>query len=73
VYATCSLLRDENDAQVARFLAEHPEFARVEPGPVLVRAGVPTGDLDCRDGALHLDPLHPAHPDGVFAAALVRA
>ncbi|HYR00974.1 MAG TPA: RsmB/NOP family class I SAM-dependent RNA methyltransferase, partial [Casimicrobiaceae bacterium] len=28
VYATCSVLDDENDAVVARFLAAHPAFAR---------------------------------------------
>ena len=27
VYSTCSMLKDENERQIARFLAEHPEFA----------------------------------------------
>ena len=25
-YMTCSLLDDENDSQISRFLSEHPEF-----------------------------------------------
>jgi len=30
VYATCSLLGDENEARVARFLETAPDFARAE-------------------------------------------
>jgi tRNA and rRNA cytosine-C5-methylases len=37
VYATCSILPQENEEQVARFLAEHPEYLleaeeRINPG-----------------------------------------
>lgn len=31
VYATCSLLDDENEAQVRKFLSEHPDFNLVSP------------------------------------------
>lgn len=31
VYATCSLLRDENEAQIEAFLGRHPDFAVVAP------------------------------------------
>ena len=31
VYATCSLLRDENEAQIDAFLTRHPDFAVVAP------------------------------------------
>ncbi len=30
VYATCSILRSENEAQVEKFLAEHPDFKLIE-------------------------------------------
>ena len=39
VYATCSLLRDENDRQAAAFLARHPEF-EAEPLPETIPASL---------------------------------
>lgn len=66
VYATCSLLSEENEAQVEAFLAGHPEF-RV----------VPVGDVapEITDSA-HGDylSLTPARhdTDGFFAAVMVR-
>jgi 16S rRNA (cytosine967-C5)-methyltransferase len=68
VYATCSLLPEENEEQVERFLGAHPEFSLVDAGAVLARAGV------AQPGRmLTLDPLHPAHPDGFFGAVLQRS
>jgi 16S rRNA (cytosine967-C5)-methyltransferase len=40
VYATCSLLREENDALVANFLATHPEFALLPAEEILARRHV---------------------------------
>jgi 16S rRNA (cytosine967-C5)-methyltransferase len=34
VYVTCSLLREENEDQVQRFLGSHPDFAAVPPADV---------------------------------------
>jgi 16S rRNA (cytosine967-C5)-methyltransferase len=66
VYATCSILPQENENRVAAFLATHPEF-RVTP---------------LHDVAPHLtDSAHPDHlsltparhaTDGFFAAVLHR-
>jgi len=68
VYATCSVLDDENDAVVARFLATHPAFARGNAAAELARAGIP---LDT--GAdLRLLP-HRHGCDGFFAAVLERS
>ena len=39
VYATCSLLRDENDRQIAAFLERHPDF-HLEPLPETVPAAL---------------------------------
>jgi 16S rRNA (cytosine967-C5)-methyltransferase len=37
-YVTCSLLDDENSAQVRRFLARHPQFSVVPPAEVVMRS-----------------------------------
>ena len=67
VYATCSVLPDENEAQVAAFLAEHPGFAAIDAAAELARAGVKldTGPM------LRLSP-HRHGCDGFFAAAVER-
>jgi 16S rRNA (cytosine967-C5)-methyltransferase len=66
VYATCSLLREENDAIVDAFLASHPDFVLTPASNVLARAGVQmAGDT------LRLLP-HRDHTDGFFAAVLDR-
>jgi 16S rRNA (cytosine967-C5)-methyltransferase len=67
VYATCSILPDENDAIVDGFLAAHPEFAPVPVDAELARAGIAldTGPM------LRLVP-HRHGCDGFFAAAMER-
>lgn len=68
VYATCSLLREENEAIVEAFLAANPGFSLLSAGEILAGQGIATG---C-DEYLRLDPL--THDtDGFFAALLVRA
>jgi 16S rRNA (cytosine967-C5)-methyltransferase len=66
VYSTCSLEPEENDAQVERFLAEHPEFS-LEPPPAGV---VPAEVLDA--GRLRVLPQRHG-TDGAFAARLRRS
>jgi 16S rRNA (cytosine967-C5)-methyltransferase len=65
IYATCSLESEENETQVSRFLAQHPEFHR-EPS-----TAVPP-ELLTADGDLSLFPPHHG-TDGAFAARLRRA
>ncbi|KAF7600327.1 MAG: SAM-dependent methyltransferase [Candidatus Dactylopiibacterium carminicum] len=67
VYATCSLLREENDGIVDAFLAAQPQFRPVAAEEILKQAGVAleTGER------LHLDPLR-HNTDGFFAAAFER-
>ena len=67
VYATCSLLQEENEAIVEAFLAGHPQFQLASATEALARAGV---SLDT-GSYLHLDPLHHG-TDGFFAAVLER-
>ena len=40
VYGTCSLLEDENEAIVERFLAAHPDFSVVPCAEILARLGL---------------------------------
>ena len=65
IYSTCSLELEENDEQVERFLAEHPDWT-LEPPPEGV---VPASVLD--GGCLRVLPqLHAT--DGAFAARFRR-
>ena len=67
VYATCSVLPEENDAIVDAFLREHPAFVERDVAPLLAQAGV-TLDTGAR---LRLLP-HVHGCDGFFAAVLER-
>jgi 16S rRNA (cytosine967-C5)-methyltransferase len=68
VYATCSLLAEENEAQVTDFLVRHPEFA-VLP---LARAWPLETAPPCPGDFLSLTPARHG-TDGFFAAVLERA
>jgi 16S rRNA (cytosine967-C5)-methyltransferase len=67
VYATCSVLPEENDAIVEGFLAAHPQFSAGDAAAELARAGI----------ALDTGPTLKLYPhrhgcDGFFAAVLER-
>lgn len=67
VYATCSLLPDENEAQVERFLAAHPDFQVVplrDAAPQLATSAHP--DYLSLTTARH-------DTDGFFAAVMQRS
>ncbi|ALM86718.1 RsmB/NOP family class I SAM-dependent RNA methyltransferase [Bordetella sp. N] len=68
VYATCSLLPEENEAQAEIFLAAHPEFERVDAAALLTAR--------C-DGLILAGPYVQLRPDvhgtdGFFAAVFER-
>ena len=69
IYVTCSLLRAENDEQIAAFTVRHPEFAILPVGPVWAATigGAPpvTGEV------LRLTPARHG-TDGFFVAVLER-
>jgi 16S rRNA (cytosine967-C5)-methyltransferase len=69
IYATCTILRAENDAVIDDFLARHPDFAEV---PVKEILGCERA-LQVGDGRrLRLVPRRAEGPDGFFAAVLRR-
>jgi 16S rRNA (cytosine967-C5)-methyltransferase len=67
VYATCSILREEGEEVVAKFLAAHPGYAQVSCAEILGAQGIA---LDT-GMSLRLFP-HVHHTDGFFAAAFER-
>lgn len=71
IYATCSLLREENDQRVDTFLQIHPDFEQVDARQVWARVSDkpwPCGD----EKVLRLSPaIHGT--DGFFAAILRKA
>jgi 16S rRNA (cytosine967-C5)-methyltransferase len=67
VYATCSVLPEENEAVVDAFLASHPGFAMGDAAAELARAGIA---LDTGPTLRLFPHLHGC--DGFFAAVLQR-
>lgn len=45
VYSTCTFAPEENEIQIARFLATHPDFELVDTGVSFGRAGLPAVSL----------------------------
>ena len=67
IYATCSLLGEENDGVIDAFLANHPEFVPLSAEDILARQGITLGTGE----RLRLSPLEHG-TDGFFAAVLMR-
>src|SRR5206468_11162812 len=67
VYATCSILPEENDAIVDAFLGAHPDFVQKDAAAELAKAGI---KLDTGT-SLRLFP-HRHGCDGFFAAIVER-
>src|SRR5688572_24410271 len=67
VYATCSVLREENDAVTAGFQEEHPEFQPLSCAELLATQRIP---VDTGERLRLLPHLHGT--DGFYAAAFVK-
>ena len=67
VYATCSLLEDENERQIEGFLTRHPDYRVVPVSEVWALAAA----VPCADPYLVLTPLLHG-TDGFFGAVLER-
>ena len=72
VYATCSVLRQENEGIAEAFSAANPDFQLLEVGPLLTHLGVEKADSLCRGPYLRLWP-HLHQTDGFFAAVWQKA
>jgi 16S rRNA (cytosine967-C5)-methyltransferase len=68
VYATCSVLPEENDAIVDAFLATHADFAERDAAALLAQAGVP---LDTGSRLRLRTDVHGC--DGFFATVMERS
>ena len=74
VYITCSILPEENDDQIAGFLAASPDFAPVKPGELwqaAFGAGLPAGVETSRAGIALTPRL--TGTDGFYFNALRRS
>jgi 16S rRNA (cytosine967-C5)-methyltransferase len=73
VYATCSLLEEENESVAQAFAEAHPEFELLPAQDVLAHAQVPEERIAtlCENGFLRLWP-HRHESDGFFAAVWQR-
>jgi 16S rRNA (cytosine967-C5)-methyltransferase len=67
VYATCSILREENEAIVETFLAAHPQFALDDASGILRAQGIALDTGVCFRVCPHSHQM-----DGFFAAVLAR-
>ncbi len=68
VYATCSILGEENEGVVDGFLSAHPDFHRISAREVLAKQGIA---VDCGED-MRLAP-HRHGTDGFYAAVLERS
>ena len=68
VYATCSILAEENQNQIQNFLANHAEFSLVNCGDLLKsnKIELDTGEFLQLNPATH-------HTDGFFAAVMQKS
>jgi 16S rRNA (cytosine967-C5)-methyltransferase len=66
IYATCSMLPEENGNQVEKFLAENPEFV-----PVALEKLGQIPNLDLSASSLQLTPAQ-HNTDGFFISAMIR-
>jgi 16S rRNA (cytosine967-C5)-methyltransferase len=66
IYATCSLLQEENEGQVSAFLHRHPDFRLVPPARMWPLEAVGSGEE-----MLSLTPARHG-TDGFFAAVMER-
>jgi 16S rRNA (cytosine967-C5)-methyltransferase len=72
VYATCSLLKEENEHIAEAFSAANPGFHLLQAAEVLTQAGVENAPTLCSGAFLRLWP-HQHQTDGFFAAVWQKA
>ena len=71
VYATCSLLIEENEQIIQTFLAQHDDFAPSPIKPILTEAGIDFPELTTEDFMLSTTPLN-NETDGFFMSRITK-
>jgi 16S rRNA (cytosine967-C5)-methyltransferase len=71
VYATCSLLDEENHAVVEEFLSQHPDFSTLPADAIFKTHDIELKDAFTAGGAMQLLP-HRHGTDGFYAMAMQR-
>jgi 16S rRNA (cytosine967-C5)-methyltransferase len=71
VYATCSIMPEENERVVEQFLATHPEFAPDPLAPCFESHGISISNLGKEQAFLQVDPYHNG-TDGLFMARMKK-
>lgn len=69
VYATCTVLRQENENVVERFMRDHPVFSLFNPRPLLEKLNITTSAAG--DFVRLLPPVHGT--DGFFCAIMTKS
>ena len=72
VYATCSLLKEENQGVVEAFLAKHPEYEIMDATDVLAKQGVELPQCAKAHAPYFVMAPHQSGTDGFFGAVLVK-
>lgn len=72
VYATCSLLRVENQGIVEQFLETHPDFELVDGLEILAKQGVTMPECVLREAPYFVMAPHQSGTDGFFGAVLQK-
>jgi 16S rRNA (cytosine967-C5)-methyltransferase len=70
-YVTCSVFAEENDARVAAFLAEHPDFAADGPAAIVSRLPSLDGHLRPTAHGIGLTPMT-SGTDGFYFCSMTR-
>lgn len=71
VYATCSIMPEENEGVVEQFLSAHPEFTPDPLAPSFEQFGITIPSLEDGQATLQVDPYH-HQTDGLFMARMKK-
>lgn len=71
VYATCSIMPEENERVIEQFLSKHHDFVPDPLAPCFTEHGIEAHGLQTDQATLQVDPFH-HNTDGLFMARMRR-